>query len=336
MNKSPMIKNYEIVKAVSPSMRYKSGESFDEWKKEAKKKLYTLLGMDRFTQCSPDFNLEYVKDEGEFTEYRFTMRSEENYYFPAVMRVPAGVEGKMPLIVCLQGHSTGFHISLGVPKFEGDQNTISGGDRDFAVRAVKEGFIALCIEQRNFGECSGKEEPGTNCFQSSMRALLTGRTTIGERVWDIQRCLDVVLERFDFIDTARIMCMGNSGGGTATIYAACLEERFSLAMPSCAVCTYKHSIAAMHHCACNYIPDIANYFDMGDLCAMVAPRKLVIVNGAQDTGFLKEGVDECYEVAKAGYAAAGVKDYCRLVTGAQGHRFYADLSWPVLHELEKI
>ena len=59
--------------------------------------------------------------------------------------------------------------------------------------------------------------------------------------------------------------MGNSGGGTATYYAACLDERISLAMPSCAVCSWDQSIAVKRHCACNYVPYIANYFDMGDM-----------------------------------------------------------------------
>ena len=62
------------------------------------------------------------------------------------------------------------------------------------------------------------------------------------------------------------MLMGNSGGGTATVYTAAIDERISIAVPSCAVCTYKHSIAAMRHCVCNFVPNIADYFDMGGIC----------------------------------------------------------------------
>ena len=127
--------------------------------------------------------------------------------------------------------------------------------------------------------------------------------------------------------------MGNSGGGTATFYAACLDERISLAMPSCAVCTYKDSIAKMFHCTCNFIPNIAKFFDMGDLGGLIAPRPLIVVHGIADTIFPDEGVKEAFETIKELYAAAGVPDRCRLVTGPEGHRFYADLSWPVVHEL---
>ena len=33
------------------------------------------------------------------------------------------------------------------------------------------------------------------------------------------------------------------------------------------------------HCTCNFIPRIANHFDMGDIAGLIAPRGLVIVNG---------------------------------------------------------
>ena len=147
--------------------------------------------------------------------------------------------------------------------------------------------------------------------------------------------LDAILTHFDFIDRERIVLMGNSGGGTATFYTAAIDERISLAMPSSAFCTYKDSIAAMHHCACNYVPGIAKEYDMGDLSGLIAPRPLVIVNGISDSIFPNAGVVEAYEITKTLYRAAGCEDKCALVTGPEGHRFYADLAWPVAHSLFK-
>lgn len=334
MNFSPMIKNYEIVAETMPKLRYDGTSDFADWQRRAKEKLSELLGMNRFTKCDPKFNIEYKTEYEEYTEYRFTIQSEEGYYFPSVMRVPQGKEvGKSPVVICLQGHSNGMHISLGNPKYPGDEASISGGDRDFVVRAVKEGYIGVALEQRNFGECNGKDTPGTNCFESSMRALMTGRTTIGERVWDVMRLIDCLLQNFDFIDPDRICLMGNSGGGTATYYTACLEERICLAMPSCAVCSWDESIAVTKHCACNYVPNIANYFDMGDMGGMIAPRKLIVVHGVLDNIFRKAGVDRTYELIEKSYVAAGCPENCDLVTGPEGHRFYADLSWPIVHRM---
>jgi cephalosporin-C deacetylase-like acetyl esterase len=327
--------NRDIIASTTPSLRYGGEKPFSEWQSEARAKLRALLKLDAIRKSeNTNFTVEYVKEEEEFTEYRFTLESEPGYVFPSVLRVPRGKEGKLPTIICLQGHSTGFHISLGKPIFERDILSIQGGDRDFCVRAIKEGFACVAVEMRNFGECGGLETGGPDCHVSSMSAIINGRTTIGERVHDVSTVIDALIENFDFVDTDRIMCMGNSGGGTATFYTAAIDERISLAMPSCAVCTYKDSIAAMKHCVCNFIPDIANYFDMGDIGGLIAPRKLVVVNGIADNIFPDGGVRESFDIIKSLYKAAGVPDYCELVTGPEGHRFYADAAWPVLHELE--
>ena len=335
MNFSPITFLHEKIRNTAPTMRYKEGEDFELWRSELKNKLIKLTGFDRYEYCDPEFNLEYTKSCDGYMEHRFTIRTEVGYYLPCVIRIPTGPQGKLPLVICLQGHSNGFHISLGEPKYPGDEKTISGGDRDFAVRAVKEGCIALAVEQRNFGECSGKDTPGTNCYEPSLMNILIGRTTIADRAWDISRVLDVALDRFDKIDETRIVCLGNSGGGTATYYAACLDERIAVAVPSCAVCTYKDSIGAVQHCMCNYIPDAQNFFDMGDLAALIAPRKLIVVNGAQDNIFPQNGVNETFDIIKDMYKLAGAPDNCALVTGPGGHRFYADQTWPVLKEFLK-
>ena len=331
----PWMYNHRIISGIEPSMRYKGDMPFETWQSEAKAKLRSLLGMDNLRPAeNNNFTIEYKKEEDGYTEYRFTIESEVGYTLPCVMRVPSGKEGKLPVMLCLQGHSTGMHISLGKPIFERDASLIGDGDRDFVVRGVKEGFVSVAIEQRNFGECGGHPEKGVPmCHVSTMNNILIGRTTIGERILDTSCVIDAIIDNFDFVDTDNICLMGNSGGGTATYYTACLEERIKLAMPSCAVCTYKHSIAAMEHCVCNFIPGIANYFDMGDLAGMIAPRALIVVNGINDPIFPDEGVRESYEIIKEMYKAAGAEDRCALVTGNGGHRFYADPSWPVVHKM---
>ena len=332
INQNPQLIHHTILKGLAPARRYHGEQPFAAWQKDARARVAALLGMDKLTPAKDDrFVLESETDCEGYTDYRFLFQSEDNYFVPCHLWVPKGKPGKIPMVICLQGHSTGFHISMGRPKYPGDEKTISGGDRDFAVQIVKEGYCALVIEQRNFGECGGTEK-GSACFVPALSALLFGRTTIGERVFDISRAIDVVTKNFSVIDADAIACMGNSGGGTATIYAATLEERIKVAMPSCALCTYKDSIGAMEHCTCNFVPGIANEFDMGDLCGLIAPRSLVVVSGAEDPIFPKHDVAESVEVAKTYYQAAGVPARITWVEGAEGHRFYAAISWPVFHQ----
>ena len=75
--------------------------------------------------------------------------------------------------------------------------------------------------------------------------------------------------------------------------------------------------------------------DMGELGGLVAPRGLVVVNGKNDPIFPDNGVRRVYAEIERLYAAAGVPDRCRLVTGPGEHRFFADLAWPVMKELQK-
>ena len=336
----PMNHMHNLLDEIVPEMRWDGNTNFEKWLNESRNKLYELLGIPEIEKHRTDFdlNIEYdrIDKEKEFREIRFTFCSEENVIVPCHLVFPIVYNKPLPTAICLQGHGTGMHISLGRTKYPGDENDFRG-DRDFAVKAVKEGICAVALEQRCFGECGGTEK-GPDCQQASLRALLLGRTIIGERVWDIMRLIDVLKENFGSIaDTERIMCMGNSGGGTATIYASALDERIKISVPSCAIARYADSIGAMRHCECNYVPKIAQYYDMGDLCAMVAPRKLLIVTGETDPIFPVESAKQCAEVAKRIYEKLGVPQFCNHVIGDGGHRFYADASWGYIREyLENI
>ncbi|MBQ8526685.1 MAG: hypothetical protein IJ460_08230 [Clostridia bacterium] len=322
--------NKERIETVKPSMSY-AGEDFDAWRQSSREKLSQLLGLDKFSKTEPKTEIEYEKKVEGATEIRFTFQSEDGYRVPCHLLLPDGIVNP-PVMICLQGHSKGMHISLGRPKYDGDERSIQGGDRNFCQRAIQEGFAAVALEQRNFGECGG-DETGPKCFESAMTALLMGRTTIAERVWDIMRLIDVLENEFaDKVDIHTICCMGNSGGGTATAYVAALEDRIVLAMPSCAMCTYKDSIGAMHHCACNYVPKIAEYFDMGDLLTMAYPKYYIQVSGIEDPIFPITAAEKVFEKGKLVYDAQGVGERCTLIRGNGGHRFYADDAWPIVHQ----
>lgn len=323
--------NIELMQKVVPSMSYdpEDAEIFT-WQKKAREKLIELIGLDRFEKVDPETEIEYEEKIDGGKEIRFTFQSEEGYRVPCHMLLPDGIENP-PVMICIQGHSTGMHISLGKAIYEKDKDLL-GGDRDFAIRALKEGFAAIAIEQRNFGECSSK--PGfTDCTYSKLIASLFGRTTIGERVWDVQRLMDVLETEFaDKIDVKTICVMGNSGGGTTTAYVAALDERPVMAVPSCAMCTFKDSIGAMPHCACNFVPHIAEYFDMSDLMAMAYPKYFIQVNGKKDDIFPMDPAKEVFVKGKRPYLNTRMDYKCAMVLGPEGHRFYADLTWPIIHK----
>jgi dienelactone hydrolase len=141
--------------------------------------------------------------------------------------------------------------------------------------------------------------------------------------------LDYLAARGD-VDMKRVGVMGNSGGGTISMYAAALLPRLSFAMPSCSFCTFADSIMSIYHCGDNYIPGILQYAEAADVMGLFAPKPLVIVTGRQDPIFPLAGVRKAFRDLQKIYDAAGAKNNCRLVIGEGGHRFYADDAWPKL------
>lgn len=321
----------EVVKNSKPRLAFDERADFLRWRKLAYDKLFELLGLP--LEAGSAFEIEYKTEKDGYTEYRFTVETEPGYHVPCHLLVPLDKEGKIPLTICLSGHGSGMHIALGVAKCERDAKSLEEWPhRAMAPRSIREGRAALVIEARNFGETSLKGI-GTSCTEAAKIAILMGRTTIGERVWDAMRVLDAVAENFDMIDMENIICTGNSGGGTAAYYFSALDERITVCAPSCSICTYEGSIIAMEHCMCNHIPGIRKYFEMGDLSGLIAPRRLVVAAGELDDIFPIDETKKNFETIKRIYGSLGVSENTSLVIGDNGHYNYADLLWDKIHEM---
>lgn len=322
---------FENLKANKPILNFDGSLSLEKWQEKAYKKLTELLGLP-YGLCPSEFSIQYEKQHKDYKEYRFTVQTEPGYFVPCHLLVPTNKE-KAPLTVCLSGHGSGMHLALGVAKTEKDEESLKNWHhRAMGPRSVKEGRCALIIEARSFGECS-EEGYGTSCMQAAKTAIIMGRTLIGGRVWDAMRILDAVAEHFPQVNMEDIVCTGNSGGGTATYYLACIDKRIKVAAPSCSVCNFEDSIASMSHCLCNHIPYIRKYFEMGDLAGLIAPRKLVIAAGKEDPIFPIEGTFKAFEKVKLIYEKAGCEQNCALVVGDGGHLNYADHLWEKIHEM---
>lgn len=337
----PLEHHYRLIKDHKPEMRWDGIEDINEWKTRAKAKLAELLGLSEIEKyaCPVEVEIEYDRyaEDLDAREISFVFKSEENVVIPCILSIPESAKGKkLPLMICIQGHSRGIHMGLGRSIFPGDKQDIDAKwDRDYAKIALSEGLAVLSLEQRGMGLNGGHPSTGNpRCTEVAKRAMMLGRTLIGERVWDIGRAIDALENNFsDLVDLDKILLMGNSGGGTATVYTAIFEDRIKIAIPSCAVCDWEDSIAIMSHCACNHVPYIAKYFDMGDLVAMTAPKREVIVSGAEDNGFLIDGAINSVAVGRRVYEAMGGCDKLIHVIAPGPHRFFAKESYPHIHRM---
>lgn len=321
------------IRKTKPIMAFQREADFAEWKVKCKEKLEELLGLP-FELCADMFVITEEKDTKLYRQICFEFQSEEGYFVPCDLLIPIDAKEPFPVAICLQGHSSGKNISMGIKQYDSDTESMMKG-RDFAIQAVQEGFCAVVLDQRYMGVAghNANGQPGCCTTNQALPALLIGRSAIGERVWDVMRLIDV-MEKYltDYIDKDKIMCLGNSGGGTTTFYAAALDERIHMAIPSCAVCTFEDSIVDIHHCCCNYAPGIRKYFNMGDIGCLIAPRRLVVVCGIHDEIFPLKGVEKSYAVIESAYQENGSGENCRLVKGDGGHQFYPKDVWPIVNE----
>lgn len=324
---------------IKPALAY-DGSDFKTWQKKLSAKLIERMGYDQLPADKTPQNVRTLwrreHELGVIEKLVFT--SEEGSDVACYLCLPhaalsAKTTGPVPAFVCLQGHTSGMHHSIGVQQDDETQPMEVAGDRDFGIGCMKRGVIGLCVEQRSFGERKEKKQKHVStqgCNDASMHALMLGRTLAAERVHDVA-CAVKLLQSRDDVDNERIGVMGNSGGGTITLHAS-MVDGITLAMPSCGFCTYKASLMSIHHCVDNYLPGILKWAESADIAGLYAPRPLVIVAGKDDEIFPIEDAKAAFKEVQRIYTAAGAPDNCKLVIGPEGHRFYADLAWGAMQQ----
>lgn len=325
-NKDPERLHQSVYIKTEQALSYEKNKANPNWKVELEQALRKVLRLPDAPALPPTVVVESETVTDDYKEIRFLYESEPEYFVPAHLLIPTAGTAPYPVIVCIQGHGTGMHNSLGRTEDGKPSDDTQGA---YALQAIEQGYAALVFEQRALGESGGDPafaEHSGKCYMAAAQAMLLGRTLVGERVFDVMRALDVLKDLPD-IDQERIACMGNSGGGTTAFYATCLDKRIRAAMVSCSLCSYKGSIFSIRHCICNYVPDALAYFELHDLAALIAPRKLEIVAGREDKIFPLEEMRKSYKVIEAIYAEENAKENTVFLVGEGGHQFYPEESW---------
>ena len=127
---------------------------------------------------------------------------------PGYLLKPKHVPPPYPVMITLQGHSPGMHISIGRAYTKRDSLTLAGG-RDIALQAVRNGWAALVIEQKGFGK---RAVEGVTDNDLALRELLKGQNLTGQRVADVISAVDFIETQPD-LNADRVGSMGNSTGG---------------------------------------------------------------------------------------------------------------------------
>jgi dienelactone hydrolase len=338
MNLSPSDVHQHLMSNTTPELRYDGGD-VKAWQTKLRRKLRKLTGFDAMPgdRCNLKPRSLWKREHPLGTIEKVVFTSESKAEVTAYVCLPKDVAPPYTYMIGVQGHNSGTHHAIGVEREDESKPMAVEGDRDFGIQCMSHGVAALCIEQRSFGERREQKvavSERTMCHETAMHALMLGRTLIGERVYDIDRGIDYLASRGD-ANMKSIGIMGNSGGGTTSVFSAALLPRLSLAAPGSYFCGFRESIMTIGHCTCNYVPGLYNVADMGDILGLFAPRPAVVVTGKEDEIFPIKATRREFRHLQGIYDACGEKSRCHLVVGSEGHRYYADQAWPfILKEMK--
>lgn len=266
----------------------------------------------------------------------WSLTSEPGCQVPFFLLRPLAQDGPLPVVITPHGHGkAGKATYAGIANTPEEALQIDEGERDIALQAVRQGYIALAPDMRGFASTRLSQDAAadktSSCRTMQMHALLFGRTLIGERVWDMRRLVDFA-ESQPSMDAGKIVMTGNSGGGTVTLFAGALDPRIGIVIPSCYFSTFAGSIGALHHCECNYVPGMLQLGEMADVAGLIAPRPFLAVAGREDPIFPIAAVEEGFRHLQHIYETVGFQDRCELYVGDGGHRYYKARVWPFVAE----
>ena len=195
-------------------------------------------------------------------------------WIPALLYEPEKLQGKVPVILNVNGHSA--EGKAYVPK------------QIRCINQAKRGMLALNTEWLSMGQL---RTPGYD--HGAMNQLdLCGTSGLAPFYLCMQRALDLLLS-LENADPERLAVTGLSGGGWQTISISALDPRVKLAVP---VAGYSSFLTRSQHLKdlgdSEQTPsDMAALADYTHLTAMRAPRPTLLIYNAKD--------DCCFE---SGYA----------------------------------
>ncbi len=307
-----------------------------DWQQTALPALISLIGLRRMRQTLCNFEPGVVIinsiDCGDYCREAGYLQAEPDVQLPIYILRPRG-RGPFPLAIMPHGHHE-FGRYAGVAKDDKVAELIRKHHNDVAVQAVQRGFFAIAMGTR--GLCPGSYETPNTRFQSGChahwgRALMAGRTSMAERVWDAMKLIDWATDRKD-VDDSRVLMIGNSGGGQVTTYTAALDRRVSVAVPNCSFAPLVAASGEISHCICNLVPGIFTFGDYWDVAALIAPRPICFVHGRKDKLFSESDVERAVKPLAELYEKLGASDQFDHHWGDAGHQFYPKAYWPFIEK----
>ena len=109
----PAVLGQRLTEKIVPAMTYRSGP-VSEWQRQLRPQLAKLLGLNVMPQkkCALNVRSLWRRAHEYGTMEKIVFTSEPGHDVPAYVCLPADVKPPYTFFICLQGHSTGMHLSI--------------------------------------------------------------------------------------------------------------------------------------------------------------------------------------------------------------------------------
>jgi dienelactone hydrolase len=259
-----------------------------------------------------------------FRVEKILFESQPGFVVTGLLYLPAAGAGPHPVVLMPCGHSP----------------TGKGGYQAPAMLMARNGLAVFCFDPIGQGErhqvprnivVADKQGAavatgGTNEHTILGAApILLGRGLATYMIWDGIRAIDYLETRRD-LDSRRIGCAGNSGGGMMTSYLMALDDRIVSAAPGCFITTSvrKNETPGAGDAEQNIYDQYGYGLDFADYLIMRAPRPVQILSATRDYVPIA-GAWETFREAKRVYTRLGYPERVDLVETDAPHGYSVQL-----------
>jgi len=252
------------------AMKYthRSADEARAWQGAVRARLSMLLKMDDLLQSKEAIPLApkqlSAADKDGYRVEELEINSTSDRRMRVIVTTPTSHEGLCPAVVCIGGHGSTLYSPY-------DETTVA---RD------PDQLKSDLFHYRGFGTALAQSGVVTiSATVSQHEVYEDGRLLMGERLWDLMRCVDT-LEARPEVDESRIGCAGLSLGGEMAMWLGAMDERIAATVSAGFLTTMDHM--EQDHCMCWKFDGLRDLVDYADLYGLIAPRPLQCQNGLQE------------------------------------------------------
>ena len=236
--------------------------------------------------------------------------SRPGFLVSANLYIPKGRSFPLPGVVASCGHSAN---GKAIDTYQA-----------FCQGLARLGYVVLIFdpigqgERQQYVDANWKPMRGTGTGEhnyAGIQQVLVDEHFCMWRAWDGIRALDYLMSRKE-VDVRHLGITGNSGGGTMTTWLCGVEQRWTMAAPSCFVTEFRRNMENELGADAEQCPPkvLALGLDHEDFLAALAPKPIIILAKEKDY-FDARGNEAAYHRLKRLYRLLGAEDNHRLLRG---------------------